>query len=85
MEKTKIPSELSMEFTSVEGRRKLMELYGDSKSAFSGNNELGEKVLVSISHTGIILRTFQENGWVRVTYYGRAGHPEGEGFDGKWQ
>ena len=62
-----------------------MELYGDSKGAFSGVNELGEPVMVSIAKAGIVLRTEQDNGWVRVTYYGADGSCEGEGFDGKWK
>ena len=52
---------------------------------FSGENEDGECVFLSISESGMILRTEQENGWVRVNYYDQDGYATGEGFDGKWR
>ena len=72
-------------FTSVKGRQALMQCYGDSEAAYSGENEDGEQVLVSISHEGIVLHTYQSNGWVRINYYDAEGHPDGETFDGRWR
>lgn len=52
---------------------------------FIGNNAEGETVYLSVDACGIILKTEQENGWVRVTYYDADGVATGEGFDGKWK
>ena len=86
MDKKRIPNELSAQFDTTEGRRKLVELYGDSDTMFSGENEEGEMVTVSIdAERGIVLNTYQQNGWVRVNYYNKDGVAEGESFDGRWK
>ena len=80
-----IPNDLSAQFVSVEGRKKLIEEYGDSQFPFTGENEDGEMVHISIdTEGGIVLNTFQKNGWVRVNYYDKDGIAEGETFDGRW-
>lgn len=79
-----IPNELSARFDTVEGRKAIIDRYKDSSSMFVGVNEDGETVFMSVSDTGIILRTEQENGWVRVNFYNADGEAEGETFDGKW-
>lgn len=82
----RIPNELSVRFPSVEGRKELIEKYGDSKCMFSGENEDGQLVTVSIDkENGIVVKTNQHNGWIRVNYYDKNGETEGEGFDGKWR
>lgn len=80
-----IPNELSKNFVTAEGRRKLMELYGDSKTSFRGSNSDGEAVDISISYSGIQLTTYQENGWLRVDVYDGMGHKESERFEGRWR
>ena len=80
-----IPNELTKNFEDIECRRKLIELYGDSELPFGGVNEDGEDVLVSISKTGIVVRTNQKNGWVRVNYYDENGDFAGESYDGRWR
>lgn len=79
-----IPNELSREMNTAEGRRKVIELYKDSDTSYSGVNEDGETVLVSISETGLVVKTFQSNGWCRVNYYDSNGVAEGETFEGRW-
>ena len=51
---------------------------------YFGKNEHGESVYLSVAKTGIILKTEQHNGWVRVNYYDENGFPTGESFDGRW-
>lgn len=86
MAMNKIPNEMSARFTSAQGRRELIEKFGDSEAMFTGTNADGEMVTVSIhKEKGIVLNTYQENGHVRVNYYGKDGQPEGESFDGKWK
>lgn len=82
---TMIPNSEGHKFTTVEGRKELMQKYGKGSWPYSGVNEDGEEVLVSISTDSIVVRTNQTNGWVRVNYYDAEGEPEGETFDGRWR
>ena len=81
----KIPNELSERFDTQEGRKRLVELYADSQTMFTGIDADGETVYLAITHNGMTLRTQQENGWVRVNYYDADGCATGESFDGKWK
>ena len=80
-----IPNELSAKFNTLEGRKQIIAEYADSDTMFVGENEDGERVYLSVSDTGMVLRTEQENGWVRVNYYDAEGDTTGESFDGKWK
>lgn len=80
-----IPNELAQNFVTAEGRRKLMDLYGDSKTSFRGSNSDGEAVDLSISRNGIQLTTYQDNGWLRVDVYDARGNKESERFEGRWR
>ena len=81
----KIPNELSERFDTQEGRKRLVELYADSQTMFTGIDADGETVHLSITYDGMTLKTQQENGWVRVNYYDADGCATGESFDGKWK
>ena len=81
----KIPNELSCRFDTAEGRKEIIWQYADSDTMFTGENSDGETVYLSVSETGMVLKTEQENGWVRVNYYDENGCSTGEGFDGKWR
>ena len=82
----KIPNELSARFADPAGRRELIEKYGDSKDMYFGENADGEEVAVSIDkENGIILKTNQHNGWIRVNYYDKDGIATGKSFDGRWR
>ena len=80
-----IPNELSAKFNTLVGRKQIIAEYADSDTMFVGENEDGERVYLSVSDTGMVLRTEQENGWVRVNYYDAEGDATGESFDGKWK
>lgn len=54
----------------------LMDKYGDSESAFFGNNEEGEDVIISINEDNITLQTLQDNGWIRTNVLWRDGTTE---------
>lgn len=77
-------NELAADFGNIKNRRLLVEEFGDSKFPFSGINEDGEETLMSISASGIVVDTYQSNGWVRKNYYDANGYAEGESFDGRW-
>ena len=76
-------NELAKDFNNRETRVLLMKEFGDSKQAFSGINEDGEAILISIAKDSIVVKTNQSNGWVRVNYYDENGNPEGETFEGR--
>ena len=79
-----IPNELTKDFADIEARRKIIEKYADSEQAFFGKNEDGEDVELHVAESGIILKTYQTNGWLRVNYYDANGYAEGETFEGRW-
>ena len=76
--------ELAADFDNIESRRLLVEEFADSEFPFSGINEEGEETLMSISASGIMVDTYQSNGWVRKNHYDANGYAEGETFDGRW-
>ena len=79
-------SEKTIHFDSTDlaSMNRLMDELGDSATMFPGENENGETVYISIYHTRIVIRTLQENHWVRLNTYYRDGSCD-EIFDGKWE
>lgn len=77
-------NELCKTIDNVETRRMIVELYKDVDTAFTGNNEHNETVELHISDEGMIIKTYQNNGWLRVNYYDKDGAAEGETFEGRW-
>lgn len=76
--------ELAADFGSASSRRKLVQEFGDYPDALWGNNENGEKVMLSIRKDGLTERVYQRNGWVRVNEYSAEGQMEGETYEGRW-
>lgn len=64
--------------------RDLMAKHGDRKFPFCGLNGDQEEVEISIFHEKIVIRTYQSNGWVRISTYWPDGSYE-DIFNGKWQ
>ena len=82
----KIPNELTRNFSDINVRRELIRKYGGHPLPFSGINENGENVLVSIDkERGIVVRCFQQNGWVRVNTYDKDGLQIAEAYEGRWK
>ena len=79
-----IPNELTKNFADDKTRKEIIEKFTDYKQAFFGKNEDGEDVEIHIAESGIILKTYQNNGWLRVNYYDENGYAEDEVFNGKW-
>lgn len=76
-------NELAKDFNNRETRILLMKEFGDSEEAFSGINEDGEAILISIANDSIVVRTNQSNGWIRINYYDENGDQEGEAYEGR--
>lgn len=81
---TKQLNELCQNFDNIESRKKVIELYQDVDTSFSGNNENNETVEIHVSPSGLVTKTYQNNGWIRVNYYDSCGVAEGESFEGRW-
>lgn len=80
-----IKEHLGKNFADILARREIIKEYQNANTTFSGNNENGEKVELHVSENGIILKTYQENGYVRVNYYNAEEFEEGESFEGRWK
>lgn len=66
-------NELAASFGDIETRRKLIAEFGDLDSAFMGENQDGEDIMISVAKTGIIEKVFQDNGKVYVNEYDQNG------------
>lgn len=75
--------EITVDSTDLPGMIKTMDEYGDMQYPLFGQNDEGERVMISIYHDKIIIVTYQSNHWIRKNYYYRDGMRE-ELFDGKW-
>lgn len=74
---------LEINFSNLSSMRSLMEKYGNSEFPFSGKNNEGEMVEISIFHDFITVKTYQSNGWVRLDSFWKDGTTE-QTFDGRW-
>lgn len=83
MEERKLNIEIA-DWSDVEHLKMLMNRYGRTKLPFSGRNEIGEDIEISIFEDRIICITFQENGWVRENWYWEDGTVE-EMFPQRWK
>lgn len=50
-----------------------------------GKNTNDEDMDISFSEDGVVTKTYQNNGWLRVNYYDKNGFMECETFEGKWR
>ena len=79
-------NELAADFDDLFSRRKLISVLKDVDTALVGENENGETVVISSSESGgMMLLTYQNNGWTRTNYYDECGYLEGEMFNGRWK
>lgn len=66
--------QINFDSTDLRGMIKLMDKYGEtSDTAFFGETEEGEEMLLSISKDKIVTRVYQANNWIRVNTYWRDG------------
>lgn len=75
---------MSINLESKKEVKELIQSLGDK----SRNMESPTGNLVVISKNeldGLEIRTHQDNGWIRINYYGADGSYEGESYDGKWK
>lgn len=75
---------LAADFDNVVSRHQMVQEFGSYPDALWGENENGEKVMLSICKDGITARVFQKNQWVRVNEYDANGYMTGETYEGHW-
>lgn len=75
-------NELVANFGDIEARRKLIAEFGNSDSAFMGENQDGEDIMISIAQTGIIEKVWQRNGKLRVDEYDKDGFFVSQKYEG---
>lgn len=75
---------MNANFNNINDVIRITELYGDSESSFFGENQNGERIMVSVFRDRVVVNTEQSNGFVRVNTYWIDGTIE-ENFDGKWK
>lgn len=77
-------NELAAHIGELEARKRIIELFRESDVLYDGTNESGERVFLSVSDSGILIRTWQSNGYVRVDEYDEDGYLVGEIYDSRW-
>lgn len=60
----------------LKGNVALMERADEFTAPYLGENEEGEKVVVSVNKDNITVQTFQKNDWVRTNIYHEDGYNE---------
>ena len=76
---------ISVDFGNPAEVKKANEKYKNIDYMLSSVNQNGEKQLISFSEDGIIVTTFQYNGWTRENCYDVNGYCECESFNGRWK
>ena len=72
--------ELTKHFDDVENRRTLMREFGDYPDMLFGVNSKGERTAISINPDGIIVDTYQRNGYIRKNFYDESGYMYAEHY-----
>ena len=70
--------------SDLEEMQKIMDEYGASAAPFTGKNEDGDAVSITVYPDEIIMKTNQKNRWIRKNVYHRDGTSE-ETYAGKWR
>jgi len=74
---------LAIDMADIEVRKDLVQ--NRKSNLYSTINEDGEDVVIALEQgVGMEVKTFQNNGWVRVNYYDANGAHDGETFAGRW-
>lgn len=50
----------------IKGMRKLMKDHGNVTHAFMGRNNEGEVQMISVYSDRVIIKTYQDNGWIQT-------------------
>lgn len=74
---------LAIDMSDIEVRKGLVQ--NRESNIYCTINEDGEDVVIVLEQgEGMEMKTFQNNGWVRVNYYDENGAHDGETFAGRW-
>lgn len=77
---------MEINFASATSLKRLMKEYADTTEPLSGQNSEGEDMRISVTADSVMVRTYQNNGWMRIDEYkldeGEIIHAQT--FDGRW-
>ena len=76
---------VEVNFNNPEEVKKAIESYKDFPDMLMGGNPKEESIEISFTESAATVKTYQNNGWVRVNYYNSEGYCEGETFEGRWK
>ena len=76
---------ISVDFENPAEVKKANEKYKNLDYMLSSVNQIGEQQLISFSEDGVIVTTFQDNGFIRENCYDVNGYYECESFTGRWK
>lgn len=73
----------TLDMSDYEVRKNFIQ--NNESSIYGGKNEENEDVMVFLEKgLEMTIKTFQNNGWLRVNYYTADGYSDGETFEGRW-
>lgn len=78
-------NELAKKFKEKDARKEIVENFKSYNGCFWGENKNGEDIELHIATDGILLKTYQENGHVRVDAYNAEGTYSGTTYEGCWK
>lgn len=74
---------LAISFDEISDVKKF--IHETKSDMYGGNNTSDERVVVMLEQgVGMSVRTYQENGWIRLDEYDADGCKELETFNGRW-
>lgn len=62
--------------SDAEGMCRIMDEFCNEPCPFSGTDEEGNSVLISVNKDNITVQTFQKNDWIRTNIFNRTGENE---------
>lgn len=74
----------TLTFGEVISVEEVIETYGKIIDKPIGKNVDGEDIFISIEESGIIVKAFEQNGYIKVSHYNAEGCLNDEFFTGKW-
>lgn len=75
-------NEICVNPNDLESMIEIMDTYYDTETMFTGENELGEYVTISVFKDRIVVVTYQDNGYISEKTHWRDGTTE-EVFSGR--
>ena len=76
---------INIDFSDPKSVKTNINKYKNLDYMIFGKNTDDEDMDISLSEDGVVTKTYQNNGWLRVNYYDENGFMECETFEGRWR